>query len=104
MTSYFSELVDQTLSRTTESTLSMLSIAHPGLRKHLTSIMSGEPGSEGAFLAPPLFEQTFGWQESAFTMQELTGDQGLLSPELVASLVNPSGASSLAVSVQLLQA
>ncbi|BDX20193.1 DEAD/DEAH box helicase [Halopseudomonas aestusnigri] len=86
MTSYFSELVDQSLSRTTESTLSMLSIAHPGLRKHLSSIMSGEPGSEGAFLAPPLFEQTFGWQESASTMQELTGDQGLLSPELVASL------------------
>lgn len=86
MSKYFSTLVDQALSRTTESTLSILSITHPGLRQHLTGLMRAECGTEGSFLAPPLFEQTFGWEESALSMTELATHEKLLSPEIVASL------------------
>lgn len=86
MDKYFSGLVEQALSRTTESTLSILSITDPGLREHLGNLMRADCGKEGAFLAPPLFEQTFGWEESSFTMEQLASDERLLGKEVVASL------------------
>ncbi|MGF6396140.1 DEAD/DEAH box helicase [Pseudomonas plecoglossicida] len=86
MDKYFSGLVEQALSRSTESTLSILSITDPGLREHLGSLMRAECGKEGAFLAPPLFEQTFGWEECTLTMAQLASDERLLSKEIVASL------------------
>lgn len=85
MTQYFSTLLEQTLSRTTESTLSILSITDPALRKHLGELMRSEAGAEGSFLASPLFEQTFGWQASQSTMRELA-EQQLLSKEIVDAL------------------
>lgn len=88
MDKYFSALVDQALSRTTESTLSILSITDPGLREHLAGLMRAECGKDGSFLAPPLFEQTFGWSESDFTMADLATKEKLLSKEIVASLDN----------------
>jgi ATP-dependent helicase YprA (DUF1998 family) len=86
MNRYFAALVEQTLARTTESTLSVLSISDPNLRQHLGSLMRRECGKEGSFLAPPLFEQTFGWEESPTTMAQLASQEGLLSKEIVASL------------------
>ncbi len=86
MDKYFSGLVEQALSRTTESTLSILSITDPGLREHLGSLMRADCGKDGAFLAPPLFEQTFGWEESSLTMEQLASNERLLSKAIVASL------------------
>lgn len=86
MNRYFSALVEQALSRSTESTLSVLSITDPGLREHLGDLMRAECGKEGSFLAPPLFEQTFGWEKSSFTMEQLADQVQLLSKEIVASL------------------
>lgn len=86
MNKYFSSLVEQALSRSTESTLSILSITNPNLRKHLTEAMNAECGKEGSFLASPLFEQTFGWAETSLTMQQLATEERLLSKEIVASL------------------
>lgn len=86
MDRYFSALVEQALSRATESTLSIMSITDPGLREHLAGLMRAECGKEGSFLAPPLFEQTFGWEESTFTMEQLATKEQLLSQEVVASL------------------
>lgn len=86
MDKYFSALAEQALSRATESTLSVLSITDPGLRKHLGDLMRSECGKEGSFLASPLFEQTFGWEESSFTMTQLATQEQLLSKEIVASL------------------
>lgn len=68
MEHYFSSLIEQTASRTTEATLSVLSITNAGLREHLSDVMRRECGQEGSFLAPPLFEQTFGWEESDVSM------------------------------------
>ncbi|PVZ64544.1 DEAD/DEAH box helicase [Pelagibaculum spongiae] len=93
MSHYFSSLIDQTVSRSTESTLSILGITNPALRQHLGSIMSGECGESGAFLAPPVFEQTFGWQESSVTMQQLVDQSQLLSAEIVKALDKALGRS-----------
>ena len=63
MNSYFSELVKQSVSRATESTLSILGISDPALRTHLSQQMKSDCGSSEAFLAPPLFEHMFGWEK-----------------------------------------
>src|SRR5690554_983850 len=86
MSKYFSTLVEQALSRTTESTLGVLSITDAGLRAHLGKLMRQEPGQPGSFLATPLFEQTFGWESSDVTMAQLADQNGLLSKEVVSSL------------------
>lgn len=83
---YFSELVKQTLSRTREATLSMIGVNEQGLREHLHQQMSDELGAEGCFLAPPLFEHTFGWQVSDISFGDLRGN--LLLPALVDTLAN----------------
>lgn len=91
MNKYFSSLSEQIISRATESTVSILGIANPGLRKHLVGIMGQETGREGSFLAPPVFEQMFGWAAADTTMRELSDNEaGLLSPEVIKSLDNPS--------------
>jgi len=83
---YFSELVKQSLNRTREATLSMIGVNHQGLREHLSHQMSDELGADGCFLAPPMFEHTFGWQESDTSFAELAGH--LLSETLVDTLAS----------------
>lgn len=81
---FFQSLIEQTLNRTREASLSVLGINNDGLRNHLHEQMSGEFGSNGSFLAPPVFEHTFGWEESKVTLDELSGK--LLSKRLLATL------------------
>jgi len=83
---YFKELIEQSLSRTREATLSMLGINDSGLRQHLAEQMGNELGAEGCFLAPPVFEHTFGWQESDKSLADLK--DSLLSPTLLQTLQN----------------
>jgi ATP-dependent helicase YprA (DUF1998 family) len=83
---YFKDLVEQSLSRAREATLSILGISDSGLREHLSSQMSDELGKEGCFLAPPVFEHTFGWHQSDEWLGSLAGN--LLSTSLVATLEN----------------
>lgn len=81
---YYNDLVAQSLSRTKESTLSVLGITNPALRKHLQKQMASEPGTEGSFLSTPLFEHTFGWSPAQKTMGELVGN--LISQQVVDTL------------------
>uniref|UniRef100_E6QEW3 DEAD/DEAH box helicase n=1 Tax=mine drainage metagenome TaxID=410659 RepID=E6QEW3_9ZZZZ len=81
---YFKDLVEQSLSRAREATLSVLGISDSGLREHLSSQMSDELGKEGCFLAPPVFEHTFGWHQSDESFGSLAGN--LLSTSLVSTL------------------
>ena len=83
---YFKELIEQSLSRTREATLSILGINDAGLRQHLAEQMGNELGAEGCFLAPPVFEHTFGWQESDYSLASLKGS--LLSSTLLQTLQN----------------
>lgn len=82
---YFSALVEQSLSRAKESTLSVLGITNPKLREHLQVQMQGKCGDEGSFLASPLFEHTFGWTQAGPKMKDLVDDK-LLSSKVMSSL------------------
>ena len=82
--SYYKGLIKQSISRSRESTLGMLGIAHPGLRKHLNNVMTDELGSKDCFLASPVFEHTFGWEEADETFESLSGN--LLNRSLVNTL------------------
>lgn len=81
---FFRDLIEQSLNRTREATLGVLGINDPGLRHHLAEQMGDELGAEGCFLAPPVFEHTFGWQESDKCLADLRGS--LLSPRLLDTL------------------
>lgn len=84
MSGTFTELVMQSLNRSREATLSMLGINDVGLRTHLGEQMHDRMGEEGCFLAPPVFEHTFGWEPSNVTLQGLGGK--LLSDSVVRAL------------------
>ncbi|WP_031360989.1 DEAD/DEAH box helicase [Caballeronia sordidicola] len=84
---YFTNLIEQSLSRAREATLSVLGINDENLRSHLGQQMNDELGSDGCFLAPPVFEHTFGWQETEeTTLNDLRGT--LLSASLLDTLQN----------------
>lgn len=83
---FFKPLINQSISRARESTLSILGIQDSGLRQHIAEQMSDTLGQEGCFLAPPVFEHTFGWQPSGHTLSSLQGK--LLSHDLVEKLAN----------------
>ncbi|MFQ2783545.1 DEAD/DEAH box helicase [Aeromonas caviae] len=84
---FFRSLIEQSLERTREATLGVLGINHSGLRRHLSESMVSTLGDEGCFLAPPVFEHTFGWQEAELRLRDLQ-PEGLLSPSLLDTLAN----------------
>lgn len=86
MNPYFSSLTEQSLKRAAESTLSILGITNPNLRRHLRDIVQAEPGMPGSFLAPPLFEPMFGWQAAPVTLRDVCDQEGLLSRDVVEAL------------------
>ncbi|HMT93656.1 DEAD/DEAH box helicase [uncultured Thiothrix sp.] len=81
---FFQKLINQSLSRIRESTLSILGIHNIGLREHLSNQMVNELGTEGCFLAPPVFEHTFGWEPATTTLAAIEGK--LLSKSLLDTL------------------
>lgn len=84
---FFRNLIEQSLERTREATLGVLGINHPGLRRHLSESIVNTLGAEGCFLAPPVFEHTFGWREAELRLQDLPSE-GLLSPSLLDTLAS----------------
>jgi superfamily II DNA/RNA helicase len=81
---FFKNLIEQSLSRTREATLSILGIHDAALRKHLSNQIVSELGAEGCFLAPPVFEHTFGWESAGITLADL--EESLLSKSLLDTL------------------
>ncbi len=79
---YFSELVNQSIARAKESSLSVLGITNPALRQHLATQMSQDCGESESMMATPLFEHTFGWTEADRTMGQLAEDRLLSSAVL----------------------
>ena len=82
-----SGLVQQSMRRTKEATIGVLSISHDGVRTHLREHISECLGSENSFFAEPVFEHTFGWQSSQISLKQLQQD-GLLSSSLLDTLAN----------------
>ena len=83
---YFRELIEQTLTRIKKATLSVIGIENKALRNHIEKKMVGELGADGCFLAPPVFEHTFGWEESDQNLKQV--GEYLLSKKLISVLEN----------------
>ena len=81
---YFANLIEQSLNRAREATLSVLGVSHDNLRRHLSESMKTELGSSECFLASPVFEHTFGWQEANTTLEALSPN--LISKSFLESL------------------
>lgn len=71
MEAYFSSLVQQSSRRAAEATMSVLNIAHPQLRAHLTAGLQGENDLSESLLAEPVLEQMFDWEPAPVQMQAL---------------------------------
>lgn len=83
-TQYFSSLTDELGTRSVRAILSKLGPVSTPLREHLLrslNVFAGEPGS---FLADPVFEGTFNWEENPLTLEQLS--RSLLHPKLVKAL------------------
>ena len=89
MSGNFTGLINQSLKRSREATLSVLGINEAGLRTHLAEQMHDRMGEEGCFLAPPVFEHTFGWQPGEVTLADL--QDSLLSKTVVSALTADTG-------------
>jgi ATP-dependent helicase YprA (DUF1998 family) len=89
MSGNFKELINQSLNRSREATLSILGFNDTGLRTHLAEQMHDRMGEEGCFLAPPVFEHTFGWQPGDVTLADLQGR--LLAESVVSALTADTG-------------
>ncbi|HBK7251790.1 TPA: DEAD/DEAH box helicase [Vibrio cholerae] len=84
---YFESLVDQLTKRAARATLGQFGLRSKPLREFLWQSFSQAPGKEGAFLADPVFEATFGWKPHTETMADLAG--GLLDKAIVHAMANP---------------
>ncbi|MEJ2064839.1 MAG: DEAD/DEAH box helicase [Reinekea sp.] len=80
MKPFFIDLKEQANQRAKESTLSVLGISNPGLRKHL----SEQFDNADSFVNGPVLEQMFGWEQSDIQVSALAGST--LSPGLVDAL------------------
>jgi DEAD/DEAH box helicase domain-containing protein len=85
--SYFSTLVRELGQRAARAFISKFSPVSNPLRLHLHDVFERSPGETGSFLADPVFEASFGWQQAAMTMQELAGS--LLNKRLVEAMDIP---------------
>lgn len=82
----YSKLANQLTSRATRAVLGLQGLRNQALRAYLATALDHEPGAEGSFLADPVFEAIFGWQQADQTMGDLAGE--LLHPRLVQALEN----------------
>lgn len=86
---YFSVLLPELATRASRATLSRLGFSNTALRAHLERLFSASYGAKGSFVADPVFEATFGWEEADCSLADLSPE--LLSPALVAALDRPGG-------------
>jgi len=87
MSKYFHPLIEQLSQRSAEATLSILGISHPALREFLSRKFNQAIGSENNFLADPVFEHIFGWEEANIVMDKLAGS--LIERELIEAMHKP---------------
>jgi ATP-dependent helicase YprA (DUF1998 family) len=85
MKRYFTSLVEELGSRSATALLGALAPVSQPLREYLRSRLSAAPGSDGSFLAEPVFEAIFDWTTCDETMDQLA-ERGLLSREFVRAM------------------
>ncbi len=82
-----SQLIHELNRRAARAVVSQLSFRSRAASNYLRSQFEQLPGDEGSFIAGPVIEATFGWQESDKKMEQLKGN--LLSEEVLEALSNP---------------
>jgi superfamily II DNA/RNA helicase len=87
MTAYFAPLINQLSQRSAEATLSILGISNPALRQFLSDQFNAPFGDDNNFLADPVFEAIFGWEEANQTLERLAGS--LLERKLIDAMDKP---------------
>lgn len=87
--SFYSALARELNQGSTRAALGLLGFRNDALREHLRHIYESPPGTDGAFLADPVFEAMFGWHTSAETIAELSGN--LLHADTISALMRPAG-------------
>lgn len=85
---YFSALTGNLSTRSERAAQGLLSLGNPQLRQFLHDQLTAAPGTPGAWLADPVFEPTFGWQESTETMSSLAGGN-MLHQRLARAMESP---------------
>lgn len=83
-------LLSRIPQRLSDSLLSMLRPADPGLRDWLSNQLGAYPGNEGAILAPPLIECMYRWRSGDKSLSDLQTD-GLLHQEFINALGSANG-------------
>lgn len=86
-TTYFQPLLSDLRQRSERAAQGLLCLGSDPLRQYLHARQTAAPGTEGALLADPVFEPTFGWEESTHTMGQLSGN--LLHPKLLEVMSAP---------------
>lgn len=86
MSKYFQSLIEQLSSRASEATLSILGISNPYLREFLSDKFNQPIGSDTNFLADPVFEAIFGWEEYEHSMDKLAQAGHIISRELLTAM------------------
>lgn len=84
---HFSLLSQEILRRAARAVVSQVGPASPALRDHLFTRLTREAGSEGSFLAPPVFESLFDWATHEKTFEAVP----YLSRRLVDAMDAPIG-------------
>ena len=87
MSSDFQLLIGQLSQRSAEATLSILGISDPVLRQFLSEQFNKPLGDSNNFLADPVFEAIFGWEEANISMERLAGS--LLERSLLEAMNKP---------------
>lgn len=72
---YFTALLNNLSTRSERAAQGLLSLGNQPLRDFIHNQLTGAPGTAGAWLADPVFEPTFGWEESQETMGSLAGSK-----------------------------
>jgi DEAD/DEAH box helicase domain-containing protein len=87
---YFAELGQRLGRRATRAVLGLKSLRSDPLRSYLAAKLDKTPGEDGAFVADPVFEATFGWKQAIHKLGELEGN--LLHASLCDALARPGNA------------
>src|SRR5690606_36103884 len=85
MQRYFTSLIAELGTRSATALLGGLAPVSEPLREYMRARLSAAPGSDGSFLAEPVFEAIFDWATCDETMDQLAA-RGLLSRELVRAM------------------
>lgn len=83
--SFYLDLIEQLNRRATRASLGLLGFRNDALREYLRSIFEQDAGVNGSFLADPVFEATFGWEQANVDFSGLKNNK-LLHEDLVESL------------------